>query len=107
MPRNVMSTAQTSIETAIARFTFSGLLKHLYYSHHRINDSLLRSHARASAVVRDRVFDERFKDCSVHISKLFDVEAALSGRVFPEFGQEGFCLALGQHAVQNHRGFTR
>ena len=55
----------------------------------------------------DRVFDQRLKDCSIDISKLFDVEAALSRRVSPEFGQEGFCLAVVQHAVQNHGGLTR
>ena len=54
-----------------------------------------------------RVLDQRLKDCPVHILKFLNVQASLSGRVFSEFSQEGFCLTMGQHAVQNNGGLTR
>jgi len=57
--------------------------------------------------VRHRVPDQPLKDCPIHIRKLLNVEAALSCRVSPEFGQEGFCFTVAQHAVQNKRSLTR
>src|SRR5271155_1411692 len=79
-----------------------------HYNHRRMSLwSPSRRHVRARTVVGDRVLDQRLKDCSIHISKLFDVEAALPCRVSPELGQEGFCLTVVHHAVQNRGGLTR
>jgi hypothetical protein len=48
--------------------------------------------------------DGRRSKAPIHIRKLLDVEASLSGCVFSEFCQEGFRLAVVQHAVQNKAG---
>ena len=55
----------------------------------------------------NRVFDQRLKDCSIHIGKLFDVEASLACGVFAEFRQEGSSLAVPQHAVQDKGNLAR
>jgi len=57
--------------------------------------------------VGNRVFDQRLKDCSIHIGKLFDVEASLACGVFAEFRQEGSSLAVPQHAVQDKGNLAR
>jgi len=38
--------------------------------------------------VLQRILDQRFEDCGIHVRQLLDVKAALAGRVFPQFRQQ-------------------
>src|SRR5664279_63701 len=70
--------------------------------------SRLVSLARMARVLRrQRLHDQRLQDRLVHVTQLLDVQAAFTGRMFAELGQQRLSTAEPDSTIQNICSLTR